>query len=338
MTKQKSLRAVGWRTAAFAVAMVVLAVGIVQTMQRPVAGDTDIFEALFTDAGGLKTGDDVRMVGVAVGQVESISLDGTQARVRFTLQRQRPLYQSSRLAIRYQSLVGQRYIDVQQPNSSGDHIPAGSTIDTGHTTGSFDITALFNGLEPALKEFSPEALNQLAVNALAVLQGDDSRIGATLDAITKLSGYATDRQAVISVLLRNFKQIADQIGGRSPQAGVLIENLSNVFVNLEKQFDGLMHAVDVIPPVLGPINSLAATLGLTYPRNPDLEHDLRVLFPDVDRAVHALDHVPGIMQALTAALPPRGEGADLTCSHGKAETPAMVDVLIKGQRIAVCNG
>ncbi|AWG50379.1 Conserved protein of uncharacterised function, putative Mce family protein [Mycobacteroides abscessus subsp. abscessus] len=333
-----SIRGVALRFAIFAAAMVAVAAAVVQTIQRPVAGPLNTFDALFTDAGGLKVGSDIRMFGVAVGKVESISLDGTDARVRFSVQRDRPLYESSGLAIRYQNLVGQRYIDIHQPDSAGKLQASGSIIGTERTVGSFDITALFNGLEPMLKEFSPESVNQLAVNALAVLQGDDSRVGATLDAVAKLSHYVSDRQTVISVLLRNFKQISEQIGGRSEQAGVLIQGIADVFDGLQKQFDGLMHAVDVIPPVLGPFNSLLTTVGMTFPNNPDLAHDLRVAFPDLDRAVRGLDHMPGILQALTAVLPPRSPDMNFTCSHGPAEMPRMLDVLIAGQRIVVCNG
>jgi len=333
-----SIRGVALRFAVFAAVMVAIATGIVQAIQRPVEGGLKTFDALFTDVGGLKPGSDIRMFGVAVGKVDTIALDGARARVHFSVQRDRPLYESSTLAIRYQNLVGQRYIEVRQPDSASRLQQSGTVIGPDRTAGSFDITALFNGLEPMLKEFSPESVNQLSVNALAVLQGDDDRVGATLDSIAKLSEYVVDRQTVISTLLRNFKQISEQIGGRSSQAATLIQGVADVFAGLQKQFDGLMHAVDVIPPVLGPFNRLLTTVGLTFPNNPDLAHDLVVAFPDLDRAVRGLDHVPGILQALTVALPPRSPDMNFTCSHGPAELPKMIDVLIAGQRIVVCNG
>ncbi|MEV6558222.1 MlaD family protein [Nocardia sp. NPDC051756] len=337
MKDKSSIRGIAWRLTVFGAAMIALLVGVVQAIQRPVAGDSTTFTSLFTDASGLKTGDDVRMFGVAVGKVTAISLDGKQARVRFSVHSDRPVYDTSRLAIRYQNLTGQRYIDIKQPDRAGKLVAAGTTIGTDHTTGSFDITGLFNGMEPILKEFSPEAVNQLSVNALAVFEGDGSRIGATLQAIGTLSAYATDRQAVISVLLRNFEQVADQIGGHSPEATILIQGISKVFVNLQQQFDGLMDAVDVAPPVLGAINGLLATLGFTHPTNPDLNNDLRLLFPDPQVALDTLGKLPGLLQALAALIPARADGVDLTCTHGQAEVPAAVAVLIRGQRISICN-
>lgn len=337
MGEKTSLRGIAWRFGLFAVIMIVLLVGVVQAIQRPVAGGGRTFEALFTDAGGLKTGSDVRMYGVAVGKVTKIELAGANARVRFSVQSDRPVYDTSRLAIRYQNLTGQRYVDIQQPDKAGNPATASTTIGLEHTTGSFDITALFNGLEPALKEFSPEAVNQLAVNARAVLEGDGSRIGATLDAVGTLSAYATDRQAVISLLLHNFSSIADQIGGKSPEAGMLIQGLSDVFVNLQKQFDGLMDAVTVAPPILGALNNLLAALGFTHPDNPDLDADVRQLFPDPQQALDTLGKLPALLQSLIAVIPSRTGGVNLACAHGAAELPPIANILVRGQRISVCK-
>ncbi|GAB2544281.1 MlaD family protein [Nocardia heshunensis] len=337
MRRQKaSLLGIAVRFGIFATVMVVLLVGIVAAIQRPVAGGARSFDALFTDVSGLRTGSDVRMYGVAVGKVSDIDLDGGNARVRFSVQNDRPVYEASRLAIRYQNLTGQRYIDIQQPDRAGAPARSGTTIGLEHTSGSFDITTLFNGMEPVLKEFSPEAVNQLAVNARAVLEGDGSRVGATLNAVGVLSAYATDRQAVISALLHNFDQIAQQIGGKSPEAGLLIDGISTVFVNLQKQFDGLMDAVDVAPPVLGALNNLLAALGFTHPGNPDLDADLRSLFPDPQTLLDTIGKLPAFIQSLTAAVPVRA-GVNFTCSHGQAQLPAVADILISGQRIAVCN-
>ncbi|TLF94956.1 MCE family protein [Nocardia cyriacigeorgica] len=331
-----SLFGITVRFGVFAAVILVMLVGIVAAIQRPVAGGARSFDALFTDVSGLRKGSDVRMYGVAVGKVSDIDLEGSNARVRFSVQNDRPVYDTSRLAIRYQNLTGQRYIDIQQPDRAGSPAKAGSVIGLEHTSGSFDITTLFNGMEPVLREFSPEAVNQLAVNARAVLEGDGSRIGATLDAVGVLSAYVTDRQAVISTLLHNFSQIAEQIGGKSPEAGILIDGISTVFVNLQTQFDGLMDAVDVAPPILGAFNNLLAALGFTRPDNPDLDADLRLLFPDPQAALDTLGRLPAFLQSLVTAIPAR-TGFDLTCSHGQAQLPAVADILISGQRITVCN-
>lgn len=111
--------AAAWRLGLFAVVMIVVLSVVFTAIKRPVAGDTETHQALFTDANGLKVGDDVRQFGVQVGKVDTISLDGALARVRLSLKTDAPIFDNSKLAIRYQNLTGQRYIDLQQQPKPG---------------------------------------------------------------------------------------------------------------------------------------------------------------------------------------------------------------------------
>ena len=334
----RSQRGLVVRLLVFTALIGVLFAGIVVAIQRPVDGTTRTFEAFFTDASGLRENSDVRMFGVAVGKVTSIELDGNQARVRFTVIEDRPMFDSSVIAIRYQNLTGQRYVDVKQPDSAGTTLEPGAVIGTDHTIASFDITALFNGMEPVLAEFSPDAVNQFMQNAIAVIEGDGKAVGSTLDAIDKLSAFVTDRQQVISLLLRNFEQVYEQLGGKSPETATLIRGISDVFINLQKQFEGLMDFVNVAPSVLGPLNNLFAALGFTEPDNPDLQNDLRLLFPDPDTTIDLLNKLPGLLQSLTNLMPDPNNRIDTTCANGSADVPGIVAVLIAGQQVSICNG
>ncbi|NMN98898.1 MlaD family protein [Antrihabitans stalactiti] len=333
----KSLISVGVKLTLFVAVIAVLLTFIIAAIKRPVSGDTHSYTAMFTDANGLKTGDDVRMYGVQVGKVQTINLDDNHARVGLTVQEGRSVYETSHLAIRYQNLTGQRYIDIQQPPQPGTELAAGATIGTESTIPSFDITGLFNGLEPVLADFSPSALNQFTESLLAVIEGNGTGIGPALDAIETLSTYVSDRQTVISALVANLKQISDQIGGRSPQLVTLIDGITQVFITLQQNFDGVVDFAMTAPPVLAPLNSLLATLGLTPDTNPDLDHIVGLLFPDPDQAVEVLGTLPTLLQSLNALVPDTGPGVNLTCSNGNATAPAPLQVLIAGQRISLCN-
>lgn len=338
--KSTSTRGVMVRIGVFAAAMAALLMVVINAIVRPVSGDTDSYRAEFTDVSGLKTGDDVRMLGVQVGKVTDISLDGARAFVRFSVQRDRPVYETSGLAIRYQTLTGQRYVDVRQPDRPSTELKPGATIGADKTIPSFDITQLFNGLQPVLAEFSPGALNQFTENVLAVIEGNGAGIGPALDAFEQLSRYVTDRQAVLSLVVSNLQAISDQIGGKSPHLVTLLKGIADVFTAFRQELDGLLDFAAVAPSTLGPLNSLLTTLGFTENSNPDLEQDLRLLFPDPDAALDVLGRLPALLQSLANLLPPAGGTAssiDLTCSKGSAEVPAPFSVLISGQRISICK-
>ncbi|WP_068275735.1 MlaD family protein [Aldersonia kunmingensis] len=334
MTKL-SIRGTAVRLSIFAAAMFALLFIVVQAIQRPVQGETDTYHATFTDVNGLKTGDDIRMYGVQVGKVREIELENAQASVEFTVLKSRPIYDSSVLAIRYQSLTGQRYIDVRQPTDPGNPLPAEATIPTDHTVPSFDITQLFNGLEPILSEISPGALNHFTESVLATIEGNGSGIGPALDAVEQLSRYVSDRQFVISTLVSNLATISDQIQGKSPYLVILLQGIADVFTEFESQIDGLIEFAMAAPSTMGPLNSIMRTLGFTETNNPDL----RRLFPDPDEAVATLARLPALLQAMAATIPepmPAGQ-LNLTCSKGAATVPGEFQVLIAGQRISICN-
>ncbi|NKY61034.1 MlaD family protein [Nocardia flavorosea] len=321
----------------FGVVIAVLLAGIVTAIERPIQEDTHEYDAVFSDASGLKPGDDVRMYGVAVGKVRSVRLDRNLARVRFAAIAGRPVFDNSTLAIRYQNLTGQRYLDVQQPESPGTPIEAGATVGLAHTVPSFDVTVLFNGLRPVLEEYSPESLNQLTQNMIAVIEGDGTGIGPALDSIATLSRYTADRQAVISVLIRNLSQISEQLGGKSPQSVVLLTQLANLFDELQRKVEGVVDFAMTAPAVMEPLDSLLATIGLTRNSNPDLEALMRRSFPDVRTAIDVLDRLPGVLQSLQSQLPANASEVALRCSRGEADLPSPIGVLVAGQRVVVCR-
>lgn len=332
----KSVTGVAWRLAVFTTVMVLLLVVVIQMVRRPVEGETVSYTAIFTDANGLKTGDDVRLFGVAVGKVAAITLDENRAKVRLNVQRAHPVYDATTLAIRFQTLTGQRYVDIRQPEKPNGKVAPGATIGTDHTIPSFDITALFNGLEPVLAEFSPGALNQFTENILAVFDGNGAGIGPALDSIAKLSTYVTDRQGLISTLVRNLGDLADQIEGQSPHAITLLAGVTNIFGSLLQKVDGLIDFAATAPAVFGPIDSLAATFGLTPGTNSDLDNALRAAFPDPQAAQDVLGRLPGLLQSLNAVIPD-GPNVSLSCSNGAAPLPALVRVLIAGQEVSICR-
>ncbi|GEM30290.1 putative Mce family protein [Nocardia neocaledoniensis NBRC 108232] len=327
-----------WRLALFGAAMIAVLALVVTAIQRPVAGDTVDYRAVFTDVNGLKTGDDIRLYGVQVGKVNDISLRGREAVVGFSVRTGTSVHDNSRLAIRYQNLTGQRYVDLQQPAAPAGRTPAGALIGVDRTVPSFDVTTLFNGLKPVLATLSPEALNQFTSSLLAVIEGDGNGIGPALAAIGTLSGYVADRQQLITTLISNLAGISDALGGRSQHLVTLLSKLADVFTSLQIKVNGLIDFAMTAPPVLGPVDSLLATFGLTEDENPDLANALRQAVPDPAAVAEIIGKLPSLLTGLRMALPATGSGVDKTCTKGAAEVPAPVAILFAGQQVSVCRG
>ncbi|WP_405485218.1 MlaD family protein [Nocardia sp. NBC_00511] len=107
-----------------------LVTGVVwATLQRSVPGDTHNYSATFSDAYGLHPGDDVRMAGVRVGRVQSVALDADHnARVTFQVQREQTLFVNTKAMIRYQNLIGQRYVALVRGPGTAAVLPDNGAI------------------------------------------------------------------------------------------------------------------------------------------------------------------------------------------------------------------
>ena len=75
---------------------------------------TNKYTAEFSSASGLRAGQFVRASGVEVGKVSKVRLvdGGQRVQVDFNVDRSLPLYQSTTAQIRYQDLIGNRYLEL----------------------------------------------------------------------------------------------------------------------------------------------------------------------------------------------------------------------------------
>ena len=87
------------------------------------------YKAVFSDATGVTKGDDVRVAGVKVGNVEDVEVvERTRALVTFKVAKDQQVTDSTDATIRYRNLVGQRYIALTQGVGGPDTLPPGATI------------------------------------------------------------------------------------------------------------------------------------------------------------------------------------------------------------------
>jgi phospholipid/cholesterol/gamma-HCH transport system substrate-binding protein len=345
-----------WRLAISGVVAVVLFILLANIIQQPVAAELRSYIAEFTDASGLHLDADVRVRGVRVGKVQSVQLErrGGQsiAAVGFTLDKRYGVVSATRLAIKYQTLTGLRYVDIIDPAerySTSDLITRPSTA---MTQPSFDITALFNGLQPVIATLSPQEINTFTTNAVSYLSGDGSGLAPMLDSIRKLTEFVSDRQQVVSMLMRNLSDVAESIGGHSKDMIQILQWANRVLDGALKAIDEFrksqLYGPDFVAPVLRllanagfPPIANSATRFQLY-RSPhsgddlptDIDAAIDRAFTNVDDYIDAFKFVPVMWDNVPE---PPADGAPLPCSHGRFELPAPMDILVNGQKVVLCN-
>jgi phospholipid/cholesterol/gamma-HCH transport system substrate-binding protein len=290
-------------TVVTALATAVLAVTITNAQYGP----KKTYHAIFTDATGLISGDDVRIAGVQVGQVTGINLDrGNLADVTFTLRNNIPLSVSTQAALRYRNIVGQRYLALDEGAGSGTPLASGGTIPLSQTQPALDLNALFNGFRPLLNSIDPSQVNQLAYSIIQVFQGEGGTIDSLLGQVASLTSTLADHSTVIDQLIQNLNSVLGTVDAHSTQLTELVGNLKDLV-------SGLATDRTAIGNSLTGINQLEATTGnlLTQAR-PPLKGDIAGL----GKVAGTLSASQGQLQTWLNGLPGELAGIGNVASYG----------------------
>jgi len=211
-------------------ATAVLAVSIANTG----IGDTIGYAARFTDVTSLNPGDDVRIHGVRVGQVDEMSIvDGHVARVTFTVDRSKPLPSDVTATIKYRNMVGQRYIALERgERPSTRMLGAGAEIPLDRTSPALDLTDLFNGFKPLFQALSPKDVNALSGEIVQVLQGEGGTVESLLAHTGSLTSTLADRDRVIGQVIDNLNTVLGTVNGQGTALSTLISTVQQLVSGL----------------------------------------------------------------------------------------------------------
>ncbi|MDQ1530140.1 MAG: phospholipid/cholesterol/gamma-HCH transport system substrate-binding protein, partial [Microbacteriaceae bacterium] len=170
------------KLAIFAIVTVLSVLLLLTTIQNQFFASTETYKANFTDASGLIAGSDVRIAGVRVGEVEDVQVvDRSVAQVEFSVEDERKLPTGAQFAIKYQNLVGQRYLDIQRGNGvMNQYLQPGATVPVTQTQPPLNLTTVFNGFKPLFQALNPDDVNKLSFEIIQVLQGEGGNINQLL--------------------------------------------------------------------------------------------------------------------------------------------------------------
>lgn len=341
-----------WRLSVSAAVAVVLFILIANAITQPTGAEVRSYTADFTDASGLHLDADVRVRGVRVGKVESVELQRNRgqstAAVRFSLDKRYGVVAGTKLAIKYQALTGLRYVDVENATEKYSAADLVTHVTIAMTQPSFDITGLFNGLQPVIATLNPDELNTFAANAASYLSGDGGGLAPMLTSIRKLTRFVADRERTISALMHNLSDVADAMGTHSKDLIQLVDLVNRpvdgALTVLDEFRKSQLYGSEFTDAVLRMLTNMGFPRGANSGAQfvygtPD--HDATDIDSGLDRAFTVIDDltdafklVPVMWENIPA--PPQG-GEALPCSRGHAQLPEQMDILLNGRKVVLCN-
>ena len=112
----------------------------------------------FTNVSGMKRDDIVRIAGVEVGQIVNISVNpDATVQVEFSADDSVVLTEGTRAAIRYDNLIGGRYLALEEGAGGLGTLEPGQTIPVARTRPALDLDALIGGFRAAVPRVGPRA-------------------------------------------------------------------------------------------------------------------------------------------------------------------------------------
>ncbi|MQY23178.1 MCE family protein [Nocardia macrotermitis] len=266
--------------AIFGLVALLVTVMMWNTLARTVKGQTDSYSATFTDVLGLRPGDDVRMAGVRVGKVDSIGTVRDPAShkyvaaVTFRVQRDQHLYHDTKALVRYQNLIGQRYVALE-PGTKGEPtlLPAGGAIPLAQTEPSFDISQLLNGFEPLFQTLDPAQVNDLTGTLIEALQGNGVSLSAFITQAAGLAGDFERRDAILADIITNLSGVMKSLAARGDQLETLITQTRALVGGLYRQGQSLLASTDQIAGATNSMEQLVQRIQPKIAAAQDSSHD-----------------------------------------------------------------
>lgn len=244
----------------FALASALLLMLLVNTMRNGLPGDSREFDAQFTDVSGLRVGDDVKVAGVRVGQVTAIEVHDQGAQVSFKLQDSQRILDTTRVVMRYQNLLGQRYLSLVQQGEEGADLESGADIPVEMTDPGFDLTELLNGFRPLFEVLQPEDVNTLAESLVKVLQGESGTVEQLLAQTAELTNFFASRDDVYGEVLTNLIPVLQNLAGQGDNVSTTIVELKNLMVALAQDRKSIGRSIDAVGQLVGTTSEFLDTV------------------------------------------------------------------------------
>lgn len=201
----------------------------------------------------LNTHADVKLRGIIVGEVRSVSTDGDEATVNLSLKPDQVKEISAAVSARIlpKTLFGEKYVALVPPPDSEDtgHIKAGDVIARDKTAVGIEIEKVLNDALPLLQAVDPADLNATLNTLATALEGRGTEIAETL---TQLDGYLKKLNPSVPKLmeaLTKLTQVSQLYGDVTPDLVRALRNLTitgNTVVEKEQQLQKFFTDVQTL--------------------------------------------------------------------------------------------
>jgi len=203
----------------------------------PLIGGGDTYTAAFTEAGGLKPEDEVRIAGVRVGKVEKIELDGDQVKVTFRVKTDSAFGTETGAAIKVKTVLGAMYLSLE-PAGSGQ-LDEDEEIPVERTSSPFDVVEAFSGLAETAQAIDTDQLAAGLTTLADLTRNTPEEFRGALAGVSALSANIAAKNEQITELLTNLDRVTSVLSTRDQDIIKLMQDSDVLFQALVARRDAV---------------------------------------------------------------------------------------------------
>jgi phospholipid/cholesterol/gamma-HCH transport system substrate-binding protein len=296
-----NVRGAAWRLAIFLVLCLLGTFALLAIFANLRFGQGKTYAADFTNVSGLKNGNFVRIAGVEVGQVKHISINrDATVRVEFSTDNSVILTEGNRAAIRYDNLIGGRYLALEEGAGPLTALRPGQTIPVSRTEPALDLDALLGGFRPLFRALDPEKVNELSGQLIQALQGQGPSIGSFLDQAAAVTNTLADRDLLIGQVIDNLNVVLGSLGGQADRLDKAVTSLSELVHALAAHRTDISNAVAYTNAAAGSVADLLSQVRAPFQKVVhETDRTAGIAVADHDYLDNLLNQLPDKYRALS---------------------------------------
>jgi phospholipid/cholesterol/gamma-HCH transport system substrate-binding protein len=189
----------------------------------------------------LRTGGDVKVRGMLVGEVRSVLAKGDHAELELALDPDKthviPANVSARLLPK--TLFGERYVALQLPDRKDRPIKAGDVIPQDRSSAAIELQKVLDDVMPLLQAVQPEKLSSTLTAVATALDGRGKQLGQTLAGLSDYLGKLNPSLPDIKADITGLANVANTYDKAAPDLLQALSDLTTTSRTIVDQRDRL---------------------------------------------------------------------------------------------------
>ncbi|WP_067543009.1 MCE family protein [Nocardia crassostreae] len=221
--------------------------------------NTTTITAYFDRSVGIYEGSDVRILGVPVGTVDSVTPEGEQVKVVMSVDRKYDVPADAKAAQITPSVVSDRYIQLAPAYQGGPKMGRNATIPKDRTATPVEVDRLYKSITELSDALGPNgankegAVNELVRTTAQNLSGNGEALANSFTQLSKAAAALSDSRTDIFDTVKNLQEFVQMLGENDAQVRTFNTQLASLTGFLASERQNLGDALNLLSIALGDV-------------------------------------------------------------------------------------